>query len=80
MPNFHNCKGINDKAYDLCNPTDHVSCASVADIQLVMPAEYIVCMLPDIKTFGQEYKYINDPFLMPELKWQNSRGKCTDIR
>ena len=36
-----------------------------------MAAEYIVYMLPDLKAFGQECKYINDPSLMPDLKWQN---------
>ena len=65
MPNFHICKVIND-------PIGCVRCAFVADIQLLIPAEYIVSMLPDIKTFGWTCMYINDPSIMPDLKWQNS--------
>ena len=48
MPNFHICKVINDRAYDLQDPAGHVTCVSVADVQLLMPAEYIVSMLPNI--------------------------------
>ena len=40
MPNFHICKGINNRAYDLQDLTGSVKCAAVADIQLIMPAEY----------------------------------------
>ena len=42
-PNFRVCKVINDKAYDLQNPTGHVQHAAVANIQLLMPAQCIVC-------------------------------------
>ena len=72
MPNFHICKVANERVYDLQDSTGHIRCTSVADIQLLMTAEYIVSMLPDIKAFGRAYKYINDSFLMPNLKWQNS--------
>ena len=44
----------------------------LADIQLLMPAEYIVSMLTYIKTYGQACKYINDPSLMPDLRWETS--------
>ena len=71
MPDFHICQVINDRAYDLQDPTGHVRCTSVTDIKLLMPAEYIVSMLLDIKAFGWSCKYINDPSLMLDLKWQN---------
>ena len=60
VPNFPFCKVINDRAYDLQDPTGHVRCTTVAEIQLLMPAKYIVSMLPDIKAFGCACKYIND--------------------
>ena len=72
MPKFCICKVINDRAYDLKDLTGHVRCAAVTDVQLLMPAEYIVSMLPEIKVFGWACNYINDPFLMPDLKCQNS--------
>ena len=52
MPNFHIFTVIDDRTYHLQDPTGHVRHASVADIQLLMPAKYIVSMLPDIKAFG----------------------------
>ena len=52
MLNSHICKVIHDRAYDLQDPTDYVRCATLAKIQLFMPAEYIVSMLPDIRAFG----------------------------
>ena len=61
MPNFHICKVINDKAYDLQDPTGHVRCGSVANVKLLKPAEYIFNMLPDIKAFRWACKYINTP-------------------
>ena len=54
------------------NPTSHVRHTCVADIQLWMPADYIVSKLPDIKAFGRACKYINDPSIMPDLNWRNS--------
>ena len=36
-----------------------------------MPAEYIVSMLSDDKTFERPHKYINDSSLMPDLNWSN---------
>ena len=65
MPNFHICKVINYRAHDLQCPTGHVQHASVADIQLLMPAEYLVSMVPDINVFRWGFKYIN------HLKWQS---------
>ena len=72
MPNFYVCKMINDKAYDLQDKTCHVRLASVADIHLLMPAEYIISMLPDIKAFRWACKYTNDPSFMHNLYWQKS--------
>ena len=72
MPSFHICKVINDRAYDPQDTSGHGRCASVADIQLLMPAECKVRLLPDITAFRWTHKYINDPFLMPHLKWQKS--------
>ena len=51
MPNFHICKAINDRIYSLQDTTGHVRCTSVANIQLLRPAEYIASMLPGTKTF-----------------------------
>ena len=69
MLHFHICKVNNDRAYDLQDPTGHARCTTLADIQLLMPAEYIVSLSPGIKAFGQECKYINDPSIMHDLKW-----------
>ena len=55
MTNFHICKVINESAYDLQDPIGHVRYASVVDIQLQMPAKY---MLSDIKAFRWTCKYI----------------------
>ena len=49
----------------------HIWYAVVTDINLLIPAEYIISFLPDTKTFGRACKYINDPFLMMNLKWKN---------
>ena len=65
-------KVINDIAYNLKDPTCHIRHANVADIHLLMPAGYTVSMLADIKALGWVCKYTNDPFFMPDLKWQNS--------
>ena len=62
---------INDRAYDLQNPSGHIKCASVADMQLLMPARYTVSISINMKGFGWACKYINDP-LMPDLNWQHS--------
>ena len=53
MSNFHICKVINDRPYDLQNPSGHVCHNFVEDIQLLIPAEYIVTLLPDAKVFGR---------------------------
>ena len=71
-PNFQICIVINDRAYKLQDPSGHVTCATVADIQSLMTAEYIVNKVPDIKAFCCMWKYINDPSLMPYLKWQDT--------
>ena len=72
MPNFHICEVLNDRTYDLQDITSHGRHVSVADNQLLMPAEYIVSILPDTKSFRQACKYINESSLMPDLKRQNS--------
>ena len=71
MSSFYIWKIINEKAYNLQDLTDHVRCAAVADIQLLISAEYIVSMLPDIKAFGLVCKHINVPSLMPDLRLQD---------
>ena len=71
MSNIRICKVINPRAYDLQDPSSHICCTTVADIQLLMSAEYIVSLLPDTIAFGRTCKYINDPFLIPDLKWTN---------
>ena len=48
------------------------------DIQLLMPAEYIVSMLPDVKALGWTCKYINDPSFMLHLKVQNLDKICVE--
>ena len=72
MPNFCICEVINDRAYDIQDPTCHVRYVAVVGIQLIMPVEYIFSILPDIKTFGWACKYINDSCLMPDQIWQYS--------
>ena len=72
MPNFCICKGTNDRAYDLEDPTHHVIWTLVVDIQLLIPTEYTVSISPDIKAFGWVCKYINDQSLKLDLKWQYS--------
>ena len=67
---FRICKIIIYKAFDLQDLSMHVHSASVADIELLLlPAEYTVDLVPDDKVFGQAYKFINEPRLMPDLKW-----------
>ena len=51
--------------------TGHVRHATVADILLLMLAEYIVSNLQGIKEFRLACKYIDDPSFIPDLKLQN---------
>ena len=74
MSNFHICKAINDRAYDLQDCSGHVGHVSVANTQLLLPAEYIVSLLLDAKAFGRTHRYIKDPSLMPDLEWTNPNG------
>ena len=60
MCNSPICKVINDMMHDLQEPYGNIYCLSVAEIQVLMPAEYIVTLLPDAKTFGTVHKYFND--------------------
>ena len=71
--NFYTCKVINDRAYDLQEPSGDICQASVVDIYLLMMAEYIIKILPDAKAFEREHKYISDPPLMTNLQWKNSK-------
>ena len=71
MPNLHICKVKNEKGYDLQDPAGHIQHATVPDIQLLMPAECIVSMLLNVRAFRWACKYINDPFLMPDLQQQD---------
>ena len=75
ITNFRICKIINDRAYDLQDLTGNVGHAVIADIQLLMPAEYIVNLLPHTRTFGKACKYINDPSLMLDLNGSNPDQK-----
>ena len=53
---------MNNRAYDLQDPTDHVRHAVVADMQLLMPAEYIVNMLTNVKHLDKHASiYMNPP-------------------
>ena len=52
MPIFCICKVIYGRAYDLQDPAGHIRHAMVADIQLLMYAEYIVSMVLNVKAFG----------------------------
>ena len=65
-------KVINEIAYDLQYLTGHVRHAILADSQLLMHAEYIVNILPNIRAFGLACMYIYDPSLMPDLKRQDN--------
>ena len=47
--------------------TEHVRQVSVADIQLLLPAEHIVSPLLNDKAFERTFKFINHPNLMPNL-------------
>ena len=49
LPNFCICKVIDHRPYNLKDPTGHVGWVSLADIPLLMPAEYVVSMFPEIK-------------------------------
>ena len=81
MTNFRMCKIIHDRIYDLQNPSGHVWCLALAGIQLLMPAEYIVSLLPDKIEIWRTCRYINDPSIMPNLNWsdpdQKQREKST---
>ena len=59
MFNLHTCEIINHRAYNLQDPLLHF----LAGIQLFMPAEYMVHLLPDTKAFGRVHGYICDPSL-----------------
>ena len=72
LPNFCICKVISERMYDSQDPTGHVKRTAIADIQLLMPVEYIVSTLPDITVFEQACKDINYPSTMPDLKSQNN--------
>ena len=65
--NFHIFKVINDKEFDLLNSSMHACQAIVADIQLLLPAEYNINFLHDAKAFYTACKYINAPGLMDNL-------------
>ena len=47
MSNFHICKVINYRTYNLHDPSGHICCASTVDIHMLMPPEYTVSLLPD---------------------------------
>ena len=61
-PKFCMCKVINDRAYDLQDQADHDRHAVVADMQLLMPAEYIINMLANVKYLDKHANiYMNPP-------------------
>ena len=74
------CKVINDRAYDLQDPTGHVYWASVVYTHVLMLAEYIASLIPDTKEFRRVHKYINDPCLMSYLQWTKIQTKNQKIR
>ena len=51
IPTFRSFKVINERLCDLQEPTGCVRYAALADIQLFMPAEYIVSMSSDETAF-----------------------------
>ena len=53
------------------DPTGHVQCSAIADIQLLMPAKCILSLLPGETSFGKAGYYINNPSLIPDLNWSN---------
>ena len=73
MSNFRIFEVINDRAYDLQDPSGHVDHTTVAATHLLMPTENIVSLLADAKAFGRTCKYINDPSHMPDLKWKKKQ-------
>ena len=66
-PNFKNSQVINDRVYDLQDPSGHDRFLTVADTQLLMLAEYIACILPDEKAFEWACEYVNGPSLKLNL-------------
>ena len=67
VSNFHICKVINERVYGLQVLCGYICQALVADIQLLLPVEYIVSFLLDTKAFERSHKYVNDPSIMPQL-------------
>ena len=51
MSNFRIYKVINEKAYDLQDPSGQVQCTAVVVFQLLMPAEQIVSLIPGARAF-----------------------------
>ena len=57
---------------DLQGPSGQVQQAAIADIHLLVYAEYIASLLPNVRAFWRECKYINDVSFMPDLNCANS--------
>ena len=64
---FRICKNILDKAFDVQYSTGTVRQVSIQLLQLLHPAEHMLTNLPDMTSFGCTVKYINHPYLMPNL-------------
>ena len=69
ISNFQIYNIINDSALELEDTFDQICCASAADIEVLLPAEYVFSQVPDDNGFGRACKYINDPNFMLDLNW-----------
>ena len=66
-PSFIICKKISDKASDVQDSTGKVRGVSIQHLQLLHSLEHVLTNLLDITSFGCTTKYINHPYLMPDL-------------
>ena len=66
-PSYHIVKKIEEKAFDVQNPTGKIKRVSAEHVQFMYAAEYYLTDLPQKKIFGRTAKYINHPDLMPDL-------------
>ena len=66
-PSYGIIKKIDDKSFDVQDPTGKVKIVSARHLQIMYPAEYYVIALPQVKMFGRTANYINHPNLIPNL-------------
>ena len=60
-------KKIEEKAFDVQDPTGKIKRVSAEHIQSMYPAEHYLTALPQKEIFGRTVNYINHPNLMPDL-------------